>query len=175
MIKIILLGYMGSGKSAVAKLLHQETGIQMLDLDQMVEKKAGLSIPELFATKGEIYFRKLEHKLFTEVLRRDTPFILSLGGGTPCYANNHLLLNGDDISAFYLKASPETLFTRLVNDRDHRPLLAGKDPAEMTEFIAKHLFDRSYYYNQAKYKVITDDKSPQEVALEILAVVQNAR
>jgi shikimate kinase len=90
-----------------------------------------------------------------------------LGGGTPCYANNHELLNGDNVVSIYLKASIETLFNRLAFNASKRPLIADKNPEEMKEFIAMHLFERSFYYNQAQYKVVVDDKTIDQTVNEI--------
>ncbi|TPD73408.1 shikimate kinase [Flavobacterium microcysteis] len=167
MIKIVLLGYMGSGKSTIAHLLSEKTQIEALDLDKIIEERAGMSIKNIFEQKGEVFFRKLENQIFKELISSEKEMILSLGGGTPCYANNHELLNGDGVTSFYLKASIETLHNRLLSIRDNRPLIAEQEEEEMKEYIAKHLFDRSYYYNQATHIVPVDDKSPEEVADEI--------
>lgn len=167
MIKIVLSGYMGSGKTEIAQLLQQKSGIAALDLDNIIEEKAGMTIPEMFASKGEIYFRKLEHQALKEVMLRKESFVLSLGGGTPCYANNHELIKGEDIVSVYLRALPATLYARLIADNKNRPLIAGKNPEEMKEFIAMHLFERSFYYNQADYKIDTDGKTPEQICSEI--------
>lgn len=167
MVKIILSGYMGSGKSTAAQLLHRDTGLKVYDLDEVIEQKTQQSVAEIFASKGEIHFRKIEHQTLRELLQSDEDFILSLGGGTPCYAGNDELLKNSGASWVYLKASPATLFERLANDRGRRPLLDGKSAGEMREFIAKSLFDRSYYYNQAACKIDTDQKSPEEIAAEL--------
>lgn len=167
MIKIVLLGYMGSGKSTIGHLLSEKTQIGALDLDKIIEERAGMSIKNIFEQKGEVFFRKLENQIFKELISSEKEMILSLGGGTPCYANNHELLNGDGVTSFYLKASIETLYNRLLSIRDNRPLIAEQEEEEMKEYIAKHLFDRSYYYNQATHIVPVDDKSPEEVADEI--------
>jgi len=161
--KIILSGYMGSGKSTVAAHLQQKTGLKTLDLDAVIEADLGQTIPAIFSTKGEIFFRRREHEALKQILAKEDSFILSLGGGTPCYANNHELLKADGLDWIYLKASPDTLFHRLKNETDTRPLLAGKTEAQMKSFIAQHLFERSYFYNQAKYKITTDGKSPEEI------------
>src|SRR5436190_1389040 len=110
--KIVLLGYMGSGKSTIARLLSESLGISYLDLDEIIEKKTNQSIKEIFETKGEIYFRKIEHEIFRNlIIEKDSKeMILSLGGGTPCYANNHEFLNGEGIISIYLKASIDTLY-----------------------------------------------------------------
>lgn len=171
MIKIVLLGYMGSGKSTIAHLLSEKTQIVALDLDKIIEERAGMSIKNIFEQKGEVFFRKLENQIFKELISSEEEMILSLGGGTPCYANNHELLNGDGVTSFYLKASIETLYSRLLSIRDNRPLIAEQEEEEMKEYIAKHLFDRSYYYNQATHIVPVDDKSPEEVAVEIKRIL----
>src|SRR5690606_39739659 len=123
--KIVLSGYMGCGKTTIAKLLHASTGIQMLDLDRYIEEKANLSIPEIFAAKGEIHFRKLEHEALKEVLAINSDLIIALGGGTPCYANNHDLLKGPAIIWIFLKASPQMLYERIQSSNPERPLLVG--------------------------------------------------
>jgi shikimate kinase len=102
--KIILLGYMGCGKSTIAKSLSKNSGIPFVDLDQYIEEKANLTINSIFEQHGEIYFRKLEHQAFVELLNSSEPLIIGLGGGTPCYANNHELLIGENVSSIYLKA-----------------------------------------------------------------------
>ena len=165
--KIILLGYMGCGKSTIAKLLATNVGLPYLDLDEIIEKRENATIKNLFSEKGELYFRKVEHEILSDLMKNQDGFILSLGGGTPCYANNHELLKGENKDAIYLSASIDTLYDRLKNENQNRPLIANKSEEEMKEFIAKNLFDRSYYYNQAKYKVSVDNKSVGEIVAEI--------
>ncbi len=169
--KIVLLGYMGCGKSTIAQNLSKITNIPFLDLDVCVEKKANLSIKEIFEKHGEIYFRKLEHEMFLELLQSSEDSIIGLGGGTPCYANNHLLLQREDIVSVYLKASIETLYNRLVHNKSKRPLIANMEEEEMKEFIAKHLFDRSFYYNHAQHKVVVDNRTIDETVQDILALL----
>jgi shikimate kinase len=166
--KIILLGYMGCGKSTIANRLSKSTDIPFVDLDKIIEERTNLSINKIFELHGEIYFRKLEHEVFVELLNSTENLIIGLGGGTPCYANNHELLKGDNIMSFYLQASIETLFERLASNKSKRPLIADKSDEEMKEFIAKHLFDRSFYYNQAQYKVNIDGKTKDETTQDIL-------
>lgn len=169
--KIVLLGYMGCGKSTIAQNLSKITQIPFLDLDVCIEKKANLSIKEIFEQFGEINFRKLEHEMFLELLQSPENSIIGLGGGTPCYANNHLLLQRDDLDSIYLKASIETLYNRLVYNKSKRPLIANMEEEEMREFIAKHLFDRSFYYNHAQHKVVVDNRTVEETVQDILAVL----
>jgi shikimate kinase len=169
--KILLIGYMGSGKSTVAKIIASKLQLEFVDLDNLIEERESLSINDLFTQKGEIYFRKLEHQILNEVLDTKSNFVFSLGGGTPCYANNHISLQREDVSSFYLKTSIVELYERLSKNKSKRPIIANLDGAELQEFIAKHLFDRSFFYYQAKHIVATDNKSNDEVANEICNIL----
>lgn len=169
--KIILIGYMGSGKSTIAKLLSKSMHYEFLDLDEIIEKEQNASVSAIFERKGEVYFRKLEHEVLKRILQSESNMVLSLGGGTPCFSNNQELLKQEDIDTIYLKTSIDKLYERLRTQKANRPLIANKSEDEMKEFIAKHLFERSFYYNQAKYIVTTDDKSPQETVLEIQSLL----
>lgn len=167
MMKIILLGYMGSGKSTIAKLLSQKLKIPSLDLDLCIENETGMSVISIFETHGEIYFRKKEHTILKALVESSDTFVLALGGGTPCYANNHELLKDPSVVSIYLKSSIDTLCERLNAAQSTRPLIAGKSEPELKYFIAQHLFERSYYYSQSKFTVSTDGKSPQQITDEI--------
>jgi len=169
--KIILVGYMAVGKTTIAQLLAKKIHFRMVDLDKVIEKKMNLTINQIFELKGEIYFRKLEHELFKEILENNENLIISTGGGTPCYANNHLFLNGENSISIYLKASIDIIFERLRNGKKNRPLVANKSEEELKEFVAKHLFERSYYYNQATCTVLIDNKDPESIVKEILELL----
>jgi shikimate kinase len=169
--KIILLGYMGSGKSIIGTNLSTILQIKHLDLDFLIEKEQNLSINSIFEIKGELYFRKLEHKIFKRLIELDDEFILSLGGGTPCYANNHLFLKNDEVTSIYLKTSVEELYRRLSRNKLSRPIIKDMNEEELKEFIAKHLFDRSYYYHQVKHIVVTDGKKVDELVNEIKLLI----
>jgi shikimate kinase len=171
MTKIILLGYMGCGKSTIAKKLSKITKKSYVDLDEQIEKKTNLSINQIFESHGEIYFRKLEREVFIEQLQDPKDLIIGLGGGTPCYANNHELLNQEGVISIYLKGSVDTLYHRLVDNKSGRPILSNKTPEELKEFIAKHLFDRSFYYNQAQHKVVIDHISRDQVVDKIIQLL----
>ena len=158
---------MGSGKSTIAKKLSETVHLNAFDLDEIIEKSQKKSITELFSEGGEVSFRKLEHHTLVELINDSKPFVLSLGGGTPCYANNHLLLQREGVISIYLKTSIDELYNRLQNETQKRPLLTSKEPDDLKEFIAKHLFERSFFYNQAKHTVSTDGKSVDEIVLEI--------
>lgn len=165
--KVVLIGYMGCGKSIISKKLSIFMEIPFVELDEMIEKKADMAIKSIFEKKGELYFRKLENELFKLLLEEKSNVIISTGGGTPCYFNNHELMNEENIISIYLKASIDTLYNRLIHGKQKRPLIAHLSDNEVKEFIAKHLFDRSFYYNQATYKIDVDDKSIEEIVNEI--------
>ncbi len=165
--KLILLGYMGAGKSTIGPFLAQELGYDYLDLDQLIEEQEAKSIPEIFESKGEIYFRRAEHSKLKEILTKYSNIVLSLGGGTPCYANNHELYQRPDCKSIYLKASISTLKSRLDQDNTPRPLLQQMSSMEKEDFIAKQLFERSFFYYQAQNVIEVDGKSPEEITKEI--------
>lgn len=169
--KIVLVGYMAVGKTTIAHALSQKIDFKAVDLDNLIEKKLDLTINAIFSQKGEIYFRKIEHQTFTEVLANDENLIISTGGGTPCYANNHLLLKGANVTSVYLKASLSSILERLKTMKGERPLVADKSDDELEEFVAKHLFERSYFYNQAGFSITVDGKTPEAIADEILRLL----
>lgn len=162
---VVLMGYAGSGKSTVGQLLSQKLGILHQDLDTFIEEKQQQSISELFKTRGEIFFRKVENQLLVELLNADTPLIISLGGGTPCYADNAELIANSQHQSFYLQTNVPTLVARLNDERQNRPLLANIE--DLPTYIGQHLFEREQYYRTAKHIVSTTGKSPAEVAEEI--------
>lgn len=165
--KIVLLGYMGSGKSAIGSFLSEKLQIPFYDLDSEIEKIEQISIAKLFQTKGEIYFRKTENEVLKKILALEENFVLSLGGGTPCYYNNHELLNATGILSIYLKATTDTLVKRLINEKNSRPLLHNQEENALRDFINKHLFDRNFYYHQANKIITVDNKSIEKIANEI--------
>lgn len=166
---IILLGYMASGKSTIGKLLASTINFKFIDLDDYIEGKEGITVSEIFETKGEIYFRKAEHIYLKEILSEKDKYVLSLGGGTPCYANNMKLIKSNNNISFYLKASIKELVSRLINEKLQRPLVSiFKNNNELTEFIGKHLFERNPFYNLSDVQIFIDGKSKEEITEELL-------
>ena len=168
MMKVVLVGYMGSGKSSVGKLLASKLSIPFYDLDVVIEDSEQQSITNLFELKGEIYFRKLENKILQQILNKDETFVLSLGGGTPCYYNNYELFRQEEIVSFYLKATPTKLVERLQDQKKSRPLLAPLNKDELLDYINKHLFDRSFYYHQVNHVIAIDEKTQEQIVNEII-------
>lgn len=159
---------MSSGKSSVAKIIADKTNLKYYDLDKLIEESEQKSISDIFKDSGEIYFRKTESVILKEVLQLPESFVLALGGGTPCYANNHELLQDTKLISIYLKTSVEVLVSRLKHNKSTRPLIAGLSEDELQDYVRKHLFDRGYYYHQAQYIVSTDNKTTQAIAEEVL-------
>ena len=165
--KIVLLGYMASGKSTVGRLLARQLGISFVDLDEYIEQHQKKSIKDIFSEKGEIFFRKLEHQMLKEVLDSHTAVVLSTGGGTPCYANNmETILQQSDLS-IYLNHSIPVLVERITKEKEHRPLVKNIPDNDLPEFVGKHLFERRPFYMQAEHRVDCDPLSAEEVVAEI--------
>jgi shikimate kinase len=170
---VILMGYMGSGKSTIGKELATMLNYSFIDLDDYIIDKEKASVSHIFKTKGEIYFRKKETEYLKELTSSSENLVLALGGGTPCYGKNIDLLthnnNNNNVELFYLKLSIPLLTKRLFEERQKRPLISHlNSEAELMEFIGKHLFERIQYYNQAEYTINTDNKSQQDVLEAIL-------
>ena len=168
--KIILLGYMGSGKSTVAQELAAALDLPFTDLDDYITEQDNMSIKDIFKAKGEIYFRLQESKYLKELLGHQNDMVLALGGGTPCYANNMELIKKEGL-AFYLKGSIATLCQRLRSEKQQRPLIASLNNEQLTEFVAKHLFERRNFYEQASQVINIDNKSVQELLAELISRV----
>jgi len=169
--KIVLLGYMASGKSSIGKRLAKSLNISFIDLDDYIIEKENSSIAEIFSSKGEIYFRKIEHVYLKEILDNEKNFILALGGGTPCYANNMDLINTSTATSIYLQGNVPTLVERLIKKKAKRPLVASLSDEQIPEFVAKHLFERRAFYEQAEMTFKIDQKSKKAVAKEIEGVL----
>lgn len=165
--KVVLLGYMTSGKSSVGKQLAVNLKCVFFDLDNEIEKALGMTIPEIFAKKGEVYFRKKESEILNSILEGNSKFVLSLGGGTPCYGRNMELVKKATKDSIYLKVAIASLIDRISQEKNQRPLVAGILDEDLPEFIGKHLFERIPFYTMAENTVETDGKTIREIAQEI--------
>jgi shikimate kinase len=159
---IVLIGFMGSGKSMIARELGRRLQREVVATDRLVEAKAGKTIGETFESKGEAHFRKLESGIIKEAaLRRGV--IIDCGGGVVCVKENLKFLKASGI-VFYLKASPEVLYER-IKDEKHRPLLNTPDPLGR---IKELLNQRLPLYNQADHIIDANDASIEGPVVEIL-------
>jgi len=146
--KIYLIGFMGSGKSTTGRRLASHLKWTFIDLDELIEKSAGMKISNIFSEKGEDHFRQMEHKALRNT-ENITNAVISTGGGTPCFMDNmdFMLKTGLTI---YLRLSPENLKSRLVRGSDKRPLLKDIDRKELTDYIKSKLLEREKWYMKAE-------------------------
>jgi shikimate kinase len=147
--RIILIGYMGSGKTTVGRALAKELGLQFYDLDWYRESRRRKTIPQLFAERGEEGFREIEHNMLHEVAEFED-IVLSCGGGTPCFYDNIDYMNSLG-EVIWLKADPEVLYKHLLMGKTERPLLKGKSPEELITFIREQLEKREPFYSKARH------------------------
>lgn len=146
---IIIIGYMGAGKTTVGKALAKELGVMFYDLDWYIESRMRKTVKQIFDEMGEEGFRHIEHNMLHEVAEFEN-VVVSCGGGTPCFFDNMDYMNqaGETI---YLKASPETLHAHLKMGKGVRPLLLNKTPEEVDVFIREQLKQREPFYEKAKH------------------------
>ncbi|MBV1924151.1 MAG: shikimate kinase [Flavobacteriaceae bacterium] len=168
--RIVLIGYMGSGKTVVGKQISETLGYPFLDLDHLIETNEKKKISKIFSEKGEIYFRRKEIEALKETISTSEKMILSTGGGTPCYGDTmNYLNNNNEVVTIYLKASLDVLTDRLFKEKANRPLIAHtQDKSQLNDFIRKHLFERAFYYNQASLVITVDEKTISEINEEII-------
>lgn len=164
---------MGSGKTTIGQLLAKRIGYDFVDYDQFIIKKENKSISDIFESKGEIYFRKKEAFYLKELLEKTaTKKIVALGGGTPCYGNNMQDIKDSGVTSIYLNVPVGQLTDRLWNAKAERPVIASQQSKEALEdFLRKHLFERSFYYNQASKVIKVQDQSETEIVEEIIATL----
>ncbi|MAZ06861.1 MAG: shikimate kinase [Rickettsiales bacterium] len=166
---VFLMGYMGSGKTVVGKHLSNSTNYKFYDLDNFIELRENKKVLDIFYDHNEVYFRKLENKYLGFLSNKVEKKIISLGGGTPCFENNqNIIQNTPDSTSVYLKCSVEELHKRLTAGKAKRPLISHlKSSIELKDFITKHLFERSFFYEKAKLKINTDDLEVFEISKQI--------
>ncbi|MEI6060358.1 MAG: shikimate kinase [Bacteroidota bacterium] len=165
--RIFLVGYMGCGKSTLGRQLAPALGISWIDLDAEFESRYKISISHFFNKYGEVAFRKLEHKLLTEI--SEIPdIVVSTGGGTPCYHDNMQLMNHNGLT-MYLVAEPDLLLSRIALAPSKRPLFQQMKGADSLLHIRQHLESRELHYKLAK---ITIDATKPDLD-EVKNLIQN--
>jgi shikimate kinase len=147
--RIVLIGYMGSGKTTVGRALAKEIGLPFYDLDWYIESRMRKKVSQIFAEQGEEGFRRIERNMLHEVAEFEN-IVISCGGGTPCFFDNMDYLN-QQAQVVYLKAQPEVLHKHLLMGKGDRPLLKGKTPDELIQFIREQLEKREPFYSKANY------------------------
>jgi shikimate kinase len=156
---IYLTGFMTSGKSTIGPILANVLGWEFEDLDHIIEREEGKTVVEIFESDGEKYFRDVEHSLLSEYSKRKK-LILSLGGGTMAFERNIAIIK-DTGKSVYLKSSPEMIYKRIKNKIDRpifRDLVLSETakPQDFIDRIDKYLSEREPFYNQADFKIDTD-------------------
>lgn len=153
--RIFLLGFMGTGKTYWGKLWSQQHNLDFFDLDDVIEKECGMTIAKIFETFGESYFREKERETLRTFGSKNN-FILSTGGGSPCFFDNMQWMN-DNGTTIYLQSDPQILKDRLVKEKDHRPLIKKLADDEMIPFIKNNIDKRNKFYIQSTVILDTTD------------------
>ncbi len=165
--KVVLIGYMASGKSSIGKMLAKDLYMEFIDLDDYIEAELNMSITAIFSEKGEIYFRKKESEILTKILSKKKSFILSTGGGTPCYGNNMKTILEKSTHSIYLQLPVSALIKRIEKEKQQRPLVKNIKNENLPEFIGKHLFERRQFYSQALHTIDCGHKDTDLLIEEI--------
>lgn len=159
--RVVLVGFMGSGKSTLGKKLANKLKVPFIDSDSEIEAHFQKSIGELFAEHGESHFRELERD-YIEALDLRDDFVLSTGGGMPCFGDNIERLN-EIATTFYLERSPKELAHRLANAKEQRPLISGLNKDELLEYIENKLLEREEYYKKAQMILSREEQTPDSI------------
>ncbi len=158
---IFLIGFMGSGKTTLAKALSRATGLEYIDLDAYIEARFHANVSEIFAREGQARFRDMERRMLREVAEFED-VIVACGGGTPCWFDNMEFMNSRGLTV-RLDASHPRLLERLKKGRHRRPLIRDLDDEALGAYIAAELERRNPWYSRAVATFCADrlDSLPQ--------------
>jgi shikimate kinase len=165
---IYLVGFMGTGKTSAGQLLAREIGATFVDMDEEIERREKLSIPDIFRTKGEAYFRSAESSLVEELSKQEG-LVVSCGGGSFVDAKNIAALKSSGI-VFCLTSSPETILVR-TRRFAHRPLLNVDDPKSKIEELLRK---RAPFYAQAHHTIDCDTLTVAATVRQIRLMLKDA-
>lgn len=162
--RIVLMGFMGAGKTTVGKCLAKALDCEFIDTDERIEKEQGRKISDIFAEDGEQTFRDMETDLLKRLQDSEEQFVLSIGGGMPVREENRALLRNIG-RVIYLKTSKEEIIRRVSGDTN-RPLLQG---GELEEKVTSLMNAREQIYKEtAHLEILTDEKNPKELVQELI-------
>ena len=159
--RVFLVGFMGSGKSTFGKKLANKLEYNFIDLDDYIEQKFNLTIREIFETKGEDYFRKIERESLLEAIKNDN-IVISAGGGTPCFFDNMQVMNNAGLT-IYIRQGANCLYHRLNRAKKFRPLIQNMSHFQLIEYLETNLAKRKPYYEQAKYNILGKNLRTQQL------------
>jgi len=165
--KIFLIGFMGSGKTHWGKLLSAKLHLPFRDLDSLIVEKEQKSIADVFSEKGEEYFRYQEKQTLEELINEEESFVLSCGGGTPCFFNNIEFMKKSG-KVLWLNTSIDVLKDRLLKERMSRPLIRDINEEELRRYIVRKLTERRLYYEQADAMVNEESITLEELIRSLL-------
>ena len=165
---IALIGFMGTGKTAVGRLLAEKLGKDFIEVDELIEQKVGKSIPEIFQQDGEIAFRELEIEATREAAEKENA-VIACGGGAALNQINVDRLRERGV-VIYLTASPEVILQRTSSDAGERPMLVAEDKASRVEKLLN--FRRPFYERAADMTVNTSELDVAGVAGRIINVIE---
>lgn len=153
--RLYIIGYMGSGKTTIARRIAYRLGWDVVDTDALFEEKYRVSVDDFFHKYDETLFRKLESEVLKSTGLLDD-VVVSTGGGTACYYDNMEWMNQHGLTVF-LRISPQSAVDRLLHSKRKRPLAENKSESDLTEYVAKHYASRLPFYEQAKVTVKAED------------------
>ncbi|GAA0545294.1 shikimate kinase [Chitinophaga japonensis] len=165
--KIFLIGFMGAGKTYWGKQLAEHWELPYYDLDEVIVAEEAMAVSDIFATKGEDYFREKESALLRE-LGKEERFLISCGGGTPCFQDNMDFMNENGIT-IWLNPSVPVMVERLQRKKYKRPLIQDLPDEDLTAFIEKKLAERQPFYQQSQHIIDSD-----HISLETFEIVKHA-
>lgn len=167
---IILVGFMGSGKSTVGKQLAEALHCEFIEMDQEIERKTNQTIPEIFALKDENFFRETEFQVLTESIQKKG--VVATGGGVVTFDKSKALLTRES-PVIYLKGHVDTLFSRIVNDQHNkRPLATDKTKQEIAEMVSQR---ETLYEEVATHTIMIDDLSVSDIVSIIMKEIKGRR
>lgn len=164
--RIILIGFMGTGKTTIGSLLAEKLQIPFIDTDNVIETNLGRTITDIFAQEGESFFRSHENNVVNKTLQNDS-IVMATGGGTVTNPDTYRFMKEQGI-VISLEASMDVLWSRL-QDSKNRPMLKKQYPKEQ---MLRLYLSRQPLYQQAHYSILVDDKTPAEIMSEIYNLIK---
>ncbi len=166
---LFLIGYMGSGKTTIGKLVAQKLNYDFIDTDLELELREGMDVATIFETKGEPYFRSSERDVLHSMASK-TKTVVSTGGGVPCFFDNMRWMNKKGTTIYIDLTARDLAMRLLTTDLSSRPLLAEQDEESLEEFIQMNLNQREKFYKRAKVSVSGLD---DEIVTKIVQLVES--